>query len=242
MVGPSPFHADFFLTLEQGGRSKDLFITKHKPQPGYDTLEIACCTSLGVEDARDALFESVLDEFALFYDLKRRMSAQMDSWFRTQESIREALKPTSARRGWQKLGWLFTRRTIFRRIIHSLLTFRADATYFKAQIREDYRSHYESGKYQPFIKSFVDGEIADIYEYPVSEALETMKFEFDRVTKYLEWSTVFLAAIFGGIVGAAVTRMVTPPDVPTVSAAPPIAVPIPKPTSTAHAVSPLHPK
>jgi hypothetical protein len=210
-IGPSPFHADFYLKEVPPTEDKVPFHVSYVHSRAYDSIRIEAGVA-GVmpsfADVLVGLFETIEDELSFFYDMKRDRASHIDRWTTLESSVRRAVAANSARHGLDRLRWLILRRVKLRNLIHSILGFRADIAFFKGSLRESYRQLYDAGKLQHFVKNYVDAGIAGLYEYPLAESLEMVKFEYDRATKFFEWTTIVAAAAIGGVVGAVVTRMV----------------------------------
>lgn len=209
-VGPSPFHADFFLigSNEQfSGDDSSRFQLAHLKTPGYDELKFlySCNQYKSEEVAFKRLLTEISSEVAFFYELKILHSRRAVEWSKVQESLHGLLEMEGE-------GYRKTLRDRFVKKPRLLNSLYRDIGLFKGQeifdknIRDrHYFSIYKAGKHSVYLRDFVDAVLANWTVYPVKETSEIVDYFQGKSSKHVELAVVLFAAILGGSIGAAIT-------------------------------------
>jgi len=202
--GPSPFHADFSVSILPTEAVTFGFTCNRIAKRAYDEInfESVECLYNSLDEAFESLREEMRDEIGLFYSIIRTKNQESTEWFLITEALDSLTdsKPSwfkhpikRLRRG-KQLGDLFTR----------LVNFQIQEAFQKANREEDYRSVYENN--QPtYLQSDVDEEIKQLPNFPTESVLSLTGFLETRRSKALEWLILLLAAILGGAAGAVFT-------------------------------------
>lgn len=208
-VGPSPFHADFFVReCERKLSEKSSFFNLiHAKIPGYDRLtfeyEDSRFESEGI--AFEALIYEFSSEIAFFYQLKIMRSRRFSEWAEIQSDLHclleledEGHKKTIKDRYSKKPKLLIG--------LHRGIGLFKGQEIFDKNIRDQhYFSIYKSDKNSVYLRSFIDATIDNWEVFPLEEASEIVGYFEDKSSKSMELTVVFFAAIFGGAIGAAIT-------------------------------------
>lgn len=208
-IGPSPFHADFFLVNDDDAAIEQpvRFALDHIKIPGYDQLIFTYSEEMydTEEDALTDLYQSLSQEAAYFYSLKVVRSKQIHSWIDIQNGMHELLAYESEGVKKSLQEKIFRRSKIFKDVFRKIGIFKGDIIFDKSIIDQQYSDMYKSEKYDVYLKYFVDKVIDCWQVYPVTETAELLMYFDQKNTKTFELSVAFIAAIVGGAVGAVIT-------------------------------------
>lgn len=213
-IGPSPFHADFFLVSDDDEKVEktEKFTLDHIKTPGYDQLIFKYSEEPydTEEDALMNLYQSLSQEAAYFYSLKVIRSKQIHSWIDIQNGMHELLAYENEGVKKSLQDKLFRRPKIFKSVFRDIGLFKGEIIFNKSIIDQQYSDMYRSEKYDVYLKYFVDKDIAGWQVYPVAETAELLMYFDQKNTKTFELSVAFIAAIVGGVVGAVITVIFSP--------------------------------
>jgi len=116
-LGPSPFHADFFVELEDGPRedSKSGLNLVRDRCLGYDSLTCYADSRVfhDIEEAKKAAYAQLCPEQDVFYWFAQIRADEMGEWGLVQEAIHSLIGSESVEGTWNKiLRFTRTRRLI----------------------------------------------------------------------------------------------------------------------------------
>lgn len=208
-VGPSPFHADFQLsecdTLPSEGPSS--FELKHTKLPGYDKLHFKYSENKfeSEDDAFEVLISELSSEIAFFYELKIMHASRLTDWGVIQSKLHELLKLEDE--GYKKtLKDRFSKKPkLLNGLYREIGIFKGQEIYYKNIYDQHYFSIYKSGDHNIHFRQFTDAALENWSSYPVTETSEIVSYFENKSSKSTELTVVFLAAVFGGAIGAAIT-------------------------------------
>lgn len=208
-VGPSPFHANFFLNQckQKAFDDSSSFELTHAKIPGYDNLKFEYQESKfeSVELAFQALISEISSEIAFFYELKIINSRRISSWDRIQKDLHNLLELEDA--GHKKtLKDRYSKKPKLLNSLHREIGLFKGQEIFDKNLRDQhYHSIYKSEKHNVYLKSFIDATLDNWSSYPVKETSEIVSYFEGKSNKSLELTVIFFAAVFGGAIGAAIT-------------------------------------
>lgn len=208
-IGPSPFHADFELSKceSQSFDNVSEFKLTHTKQLGYDKLHFEYIEDefSSENEAFEYLIHKISSEIAFFYELKVMHSSRSHDWYIIQSKLQELLELED---GLYKKT-IKDRYSKKPKLLHSLYReigiFKGQEIYIRNIYEENYFNVYKNGNDNVYIKSFVDGAIENWSNYPVKETSEIVSYFESKSSRSIELSVIFLAAVFGGTIGATIT-------------------------------------
>ncbi|MEX0608201.1 hypothetical protein [Saccharospirillum sp.] len=207
LLGPSPFHADFHLMLNNSQNTEELFETQIIHRPGYDQVIFACAKDgfSSKEDALQDLYEQLSQELAFFYDLNLKESGKIHRWHEIQEILHSILSFEDDGSKKSIKDRLYLKPKLFRKVFKNIGSFKGQSIFDKSSIAQNYNSIYESDKHKTYLKVFIDKEIFEHSTFPVDETSELLRYFDQKAGKVFELAIVAMAAIIGGIVGSIIT-------------------------------------
>lgn len=205
-LGPSPFHADFYLSKDDTLES-DGFSFLHTKKPGYDHLSFNYRSSDfdTEEDALVELFDELSQELAFFYSLKTTSRERMRDWVEIAETMDQILEFEGDESKVSFLSQFFKRPKLFRKVFQDIGLFKGRQIMVDNITNQHYSGIYISEKHKTYLQELVDKEISNEQVYPVNEASELMTYFDQKTAKSFELTVIFIAAVLGGIVGALIT-------------------------------------
>lgn len=205
-VGPSPFHADFFLVQCEEDNFEG-FRLNHNKSPGYD--EIVFEYSTGVYESEEIAFESLLYalscEVAFFYELRIMSSKRINDWEEIQEKLHELLHLEDEEHKKTLKERYSIKPKLLNGIYRDIGLFKGQEIYQRNIYEQHYFSVYKSEKQTVYLKPFVEGTLENWKSYPVQEVSEIVNYFEGKSNRATELTVAFLAAVLGGAIGAAIT-------------------------------------
>lgn len=191
IVGPSPFHADFFIYKTN---FFGIDITKNR---GYDHIQIHV-KSNNDSNVIDEIYQELAGELNLFYLVRNTEVARSESWLEVEELISKVL---------EKPRFLSTsideqfsfRHNYLDKAMQLLAEFEADSLGFGQLINERFDNTYSTGK--SFLVSYVETERNEVYEYPVESTQNLLKFIADSRGRAQETINTYVNTIVNVILG-----------------------------------------
>ncbi|MGY3928046.1 hypothetical protein [Aeromonas simiae] len=208
-VGPSPFHANFFLSQceQQASEKSSTFELIHTKVPGYDNIKFEYHKSKF--ESEEIAFETLISEFsseiAFFYQLKIMNSSRSSDWVGIQNNLHNLLEleDESHKKTFKDR---YSKKPKLLKNLHREIGLFKGQEIFNKNIRDQYYfSIYKSEKHNIYLKSFIDATLDNWPAYPVKETSEIVNYFDGKSSKSVELTVVFFAAVFGGAIGAAIT-------------------------------------
>jgi hypothetical protein len=208
-LGPSPFHAHFYLA-PQKRRSKSnehLFNVNLIETRGYDHIFITYAPQdfLDFDQVKWRFISNAADELNVFYATRIRQSKAIDLWHKVQKELDQVIendntKPTvkllrSFRRG-KHLKLLFSKIAELESLTIRLTEF---VSFAFARI---YVKH-EENLFQPILQK----EINRMPKFPIKPIIELASFLEERRGRSMEMLAVIISALIGGIIGSIITLL-----------------------------------
>lgn len=208
-VGPSPFHADFFLN-ERKERLQDKvsnFELDHIKVPGYDRLIFSYLENQyeSLDLAFEELISELSSEVAFFYELKILHAKRSTDWDSIQSSLHELLEIEDESHKKTFKDRYSNKPRLLNSLYRDIGLFKGQEIYYKNIYEQHYFSIYKTEKHNVYLKTFVDASLENWTTYPIKETSEIVGYFQNRSNKSLELSVVMLAAILGGTIGAFIT-------------------------------------
>lgn len=205
-LGPSPFHANFFL--QPGGNEEHGLEFEETKQRGYNDLIFKYNEKQSVDEVLDDLFDELCDELGLFYEIQRRAVSLMkagDSLTANWQTLQTITTPSPG------LLDVWSRIRIHRdaqALVSDAYTLQAQYSVEEQQVQRDIASTYEKGT-----TTYLEGHVCDRSEklpvYPVESIIKWAEHVVGSSLKQTEIAAVVFSAIGGGIVGSVLTSLMS---------------------------------
>ncbi len=209
-LGPSPFHANFFLMAVQGenqrtSERRSPFHCSQEHQEGYDRITFSYSVNFfeSEEEAKEELFQKIDTELDLFYQIVQNKSRKMCEWAEIEEKLSSLLELQKDRSGLGRFKRMIKRGTAIDDLVCLLCQFSGKNSFEDGSLKKSHGECYKTDVH--FLKNYVDEGMKENQNYPITEISELIKFAEKRHNKAWENFVVLIAAIIGGIVGSLVT-------------------------------------
>jgi hypothetical protein len=207
-LGPSPFHADFYLQNQSPQDEKQTkFTLEEIKSPAYNTLAFKYTDTnySNEEEALEELFDAISDELSFYYELEREARHNLKIWMEIQETTNAILHHEEHKK-WRHLPKrLIEKPKLFKKAFKDIGLFKGHQIFAKGRMETNYASIYKNGKAEHHLKSYVDQLIAENTQYPLNETSELIKYFDQKSSKTVELVTIVSAAILGGMAGSILT-------------------------------------
>lgn len=204
-LGPSPFHADFFLrpgeaTLDQS------FVLEETKRRGYNDLVFKYSQNQSPDKALDDLLDELSSELSLFYEIQRRAVRLMhagDNLTANWQALQSIATPS--------IG-LFDVRSRIRvhreaqALVSDAYTLQAQYAVEEQQVQRDIASTYEKGV-ATYLEKYICDRSEKLPMYPVESIVKWGEHVVGSSLKSAEIAAVVLSAIGGGIIGSLLTSL-----------------------------------
>jgi hypothetical protein len=205
-IGPSPFHADFFLEPAVAKPVSPLAATI-VPTGAYDEVRFLYDPDvLDHSEALEAVFERVATELDHYYYLQRVEVIRYDAWERLSKSLRNLIKLEQMR------GLRGSSHRLLRRsgLVHSAtiatIQFQSDELIAANNVRKSFLQTFEDGA-SHHLTELVKRDFDTRQQFPIEEAGKLLGFVEARRSEALNQVVVLAAAVVGGIAGSAITLL-----------------------------------
>lgn len=210
-LGPSPFHANFYLneidteTIKRP--DEPAYVLKETKTPGYNTLDFQYNPNnfQSESEALEELQETLADELSFFYELNKDSYCCLKKWMEIQETTHSILDYEENKNSKNMTKRFFEKPKLFRKAFKDIGLFKGHLIFLKGQIERNYASIYKSGKRDTYLKAYIDQELSEHSAYPLDETSELIKYFDQKSSKTIELLTILSAGILGGIVGSTIT-------------------------------------
>jgi hypothetical protein len=208
-IGPTPFHANFYLLVagEDERDTDNQFKLDFIKQAGYDKLYFKYNPILikSEEEALESLFIELEDEIAFFYKVKIKQVRNIRNWSDIQEDMHAILEYEDNKIKRSVFDKLFKRPKLLKQVFKNIGLFKGQSIFDKSFQDTDYANIYTHSGADTYLKSLIDKEISESTTYPVTETIDLLTYFDQKSSKMFELTVVFITTIIGGIVGAVIT-------------------------------------
>jgi hypothetical protein len=213
VLGPSPFHGDFYLLeLPPPEESCDIigFSFASIPLRGYDSLEFQFDRALydNIDEAKAELLDELEDEAGLFYRMTNWAVRQMHSWSDLETAFDGLLGLYQAKGPRGLWGTLVPAYKRVHDVVVALSQFEGNQLWMMHDLRQEYRD-LSAKEREPYLDAYLQKRMADFPSYPTKQLGDVVALLEGRRSKAVENFFVIIAAILGGIIGALVTLAIT---------------------------------
>ena len=205
VLGPSPFHGNFFIELAD---QEPRFSVVCERQLGYQTYKCRCRRDSyrTPESAIDDLISEVGNELSLFYEAHRERALRFREWHRIEQMARSSLL-TKRRRNFNEL-LKHTRRVLTRSarisdLTSKLVKFEIDRMRGTQGLQNNFDTIYY-GADVGYFRREVEAAMAERGDDAVEQMYRLIEFFDRRHSKMIELLVILIAAIIGGVLGGLV--------------------------------------
>jgi hypothetical protein len=215
-LGPSPFHADFYLMedanekLEKNDYDINGYYVNHISTKGYNAFDMRYKknTHPSLEESKEALFLELSSEAGLFYSLVHDRILQTREWEKLEglvDYLLETSKATGFKGVWNKV---FTLSKQVQDIIILLSEFESNQIW-ASSIRKINCRQLINARRRSYLKAYIDEELDEFPDYPVRQIKDIIDLLENRRSKTVDNTIVVIAAVIGGIIGSLLTLLIT---------------------------------
>lgn len=212
-LGPSPFHANFFLKKEVQ-RSEDYpyrgFRCHRTPMRGDDRLEFLLDPAFGVthEVAKKGLFRVLKDEIGVFYLITHMRNLRHRAWADLQSDISELVK--AREKGFFRSLWqnLFSGARQIHDAFVGIAECEIEDMEGRTYLEQAYRGLFKY-KTEPFLDLELKESMQEWPVCPANQLREIVTLLETRRSRLVEGFILLLSAILGGVVGSIITLLVS---------------------------------
>lgn len=207
-LGPSPFHADFFLSVESSPNGEcqiDGIEYEYSKKGGYDIYSILADKNhfSNLEEAKNKLYYEMKDEFGAFYFMSQGNLRRHKKWRKVSQSSNE-LRSLHGEEGFRG----FVNRIVkTNRKLRNCFILLLDYEAMDISLRQSAERAYQNllDERTPIIDSFLREKKERQWEFPTSQVKEILNLFEGRRRKRIEGVIVIISAILGGVVGSIMT-------------------------------------
>jgi hypothetical protein len=201
-LGPSPFHADFYVALGPLAGGQSFSLKRARPRGYADLRFVANEDTFGsTEEALDALLFELSHELGLFYDVTSLRVQAIREWDILSEQIDQLLEarqsPSRKERKPRSLSPLD-------HLMNDLARFELAQVTRQGTIAEHKRRLYDSDV-DKYLVEFAEESIKEFPQYPTEQVGRVLAFHWSRRQKRLEYAVAAVSALIGGVAGSLIT-------------------------------------
>jgi hypothetical protein len=209
-LGPSPFHAEFYLQEVAGFASADgrAFTVDCVRSRGYADLRFKCAIGAfdSPEEALDELYYQLGDELGLFYDFTSSDADGYRAWGSLQLAVIEVTESSTTRKVLDRARATWTRGAKIRDLHAGLIRFEANQLLEKHRLDTYLKSTYAADD-PAYLRSFLEATAGDRPVFPTQQIGQLVAFLEERRSRAIELLIVLVAALVGGVAGSLVTLL-----------------------------------
>ena len=209
-VGPSPFHADFWIKADkEKNQNGERFLCERVHREGYSTIIFRCCADefSSANDACRKLFGMLDYELDLFYQIHRNNVDQFDQWEKISVSVERMCDQIESTNGFQNIGIHVRSGEQLSKLHVALVRFESMHIHRIHEEDRNFSELYDGGR-PVFLKSFVEASISSRPVFATKQTKDLVAYIEARRTKAIEWIVVVAAGLVGGIAGSIATLLV----------------------------------
>lgn len=206
-IGPSPFHADIFLS-ENTSESDIVLDCSEKIRKGYNVIDFLYDKKRfdSEDDALSYFIKETATELSLFYNLKRKRIVLIRQWHEITDQIDEIKEKNCGLIEKLKINKSLRKHKLRNKLIGEIYQYKAENQINRLLIEESFRDTYENSD-TSYFRKHIEHSLSELPDYPIDLLQEWLLHSDARVLKNLEISAILTSALLGGIVGSLITRL-----------------------------------
>lgn len=218
-LGPSPFHADFYLLEHQLEDSPEKpedeknwkFTHECSRRRGYDILLSYYNPDYfdNIEEAQDILYNKLAHELSTYYLTKRYHMQNLNAWISIEEKSNEIFRKEN-NNILKKIFNIFSDGKNIEDLVLQMSKFESERLH-KNTITQKAISEILNIERTVFLEKEIKGLTDEEYVYPVKQLRELISFFDSQRSRIMNSIAVIFAAIMGGIIGSLFTIFFSQP-------------------------------
>ncbi|WP_153474989.1 hypothetical protein [Pseudomonas lactis] len=206
-LGPSPFHANFYLKKIDAAIDDPSFTLNETRSRAYNTLKFNYNPHKFKDEdkALEELQETLAEELSFFYQLNKNATFSLKKWGEIQDTTHSILELQEKTNKKNIIKRTIEKPKLFQKAFKDIGLFKGHLIFMKGQVASNYAAIYKSGESETYLQEYIDQEISEHPEYPLNETSELIKYFDQKNSKTIELLTILSAGILGGIVGSTIT-------------------------------------
>lgn len=202
-LGPSPFHADFFVKPGSSDGSFEVAITE---QPGYDDVEFSFGGNLKHSDLVGFAHHIAATELGVYYWAIQNRNRLTRDWSDISEEINRLVERAQKPRAWFRFKYGRTWRANIDNASLDLAGFklRADEVVTSTTETLDRLSRREKLDH---LRKYADAELAGLRQFAIQDFSQILSLLERRSRAQAANVTAMVAAVLGAIAGAGLTML-----------------------------------
>lgn len=207
-IGPSPFHANFNLSLNEN-INDDNFNLEYIKKEGYDELNFTGGLKYfdDEDSALDTLQQTLENELAFFYAIKVRQVKEIHDWKEIHDGLHLILDFETPKSKKTFIDKFVKRPKLFRDVFINIGLFKGQNIFNTNIHKTDYANIYTHSANQTYLKVLLDKEISESSSYPLNETIELLKYFDQKSSKTFELTVILVTTILGGVIGSLITLL-----------------------------------
>lgn len=209
ILGPTPFHADFFLGPDESKNFDGIygFRSDVLKARGYDSIYAFYNKDdyKDIEGAYNDLSLDISQEAEIFYMIRSNDHDRINEWQILNNQMDDVINK-EGKFFKKQLSKLFYAKRI-EKVYSSIYSFGVSSALSSAVESSGFKSVYDADK-PHHIKYVVEKEISTSMQYPVSELMKMIEFLENRRSKNIEVIYLAISTLIGAGIGALITYLV----------------------------------
>lgn len=210
-LGPSPFHADLALSFNNTKikleNSSNSFSCEHIPNRGYDIINFYSKSKSNEMEIMNDLLFTLSNEVGFFYFIINEKNSLRNDWDKIQNDVDDLLLLQSEGIK-NKFKKVFYQSKIIKKIQIAIAQFNSTILFSDEFSNKSYQDIYTTS-IDCYLQFFIDKEIKQKKLFPINETIQLVNFFESRRVKSVELLFLILSAIFGGAIGALLSKLFT---------------------------------
>ena len=203
-IGPSPFHADFYIKESQHAPDNG-FTHALKKKYGYDTIIFNYNPELYAKDKiTNLIYTNIRIELDLYYFILQEHSYRIGEW-ETLTDIMDNLIDLEQLNTFNYLKNAFKRSNLLNNTYINLVKFESRQLTYLNEEQDIYTLIYSVN--DGHLKYFIDTAIEENPTFPTEQLNKLIKFFESRRMKNMEIAVMLISGFIGGIAGALFTGL-----------------------------------
>ncbi|MEQ1621197.1 MAG: hypothetical protein ABL919_07295 [Methylococcales bacterium] len=205
-LGPSPFHANLFLTENTEKKGCAMIECEEIHARGYNDIIFKYDPEkfTSEQEIYEYFISEVDGELGLFYEIVRLKNRQNNAWRQISENVQSLKQVELGGLRWWSFLKKYKQLRNQRDIINELYQFKAENEGVRKQVQEWVDDAY-SKQLAVYFEDYVRNNEAKFPSYPIDAISEWLRHNEARSIKYIELSIIFISSLFGGVIGSLLT-------------------------------------
>jgi len=187
VIGPSPFHADFFVI------PTNFFGVEIEKQSGYDRVQVFV-DKLKFLDIKDQIFEELRSELNLFYMMREIEASRVKKWSNIEEK--------NLLVAGQSAKWFILNDHIAE-VMEQLIEFESDSVLLPHLINDRFEDTYNPPR--EYLREYNDNARRNFRNYPIASVKSLLDFAVSKRSNFWQNLTAYVNTFINVVLAGAVT-------------------------------------